>query len=860
MTYSHPLHSRLSPASMFATLAVLMAVSAPPLRAQQAAPANSIVPPLVNFNGTLNDANGKPLTGTVAVTFSLYSEQTGGAALWMESQSVQPDNTGHYTVTLGSTSSTGLPATIFTAGQAHWMGVQAQGEQEQPRVLLVAVPYALKAGDAQTLGGLPASAFVLAAPPTGGMNALGDASTANAASVAASSQQTSSDVTTSGGTVGYIPLWDAVSDIASSAITQTGSGSTAKVGINNTTPATSLDVKGGGTVRGPLTLPQTGTATASKGYNSQPIKQTATSYNSTSGEAITQNFQWQAEPSGNDTSNPSGTLNLLYASGSSTPVETGLNIAANGQITFASGQAFPGTATLESNTFSGAQTITVAQGSPPLQVTSTTMAPNLNANFLGGLTAGEFAQTGLSNIFSQNQTVNANLTATNVTATQSVSAGGYVNATSGFELGGTVFDWGSVSLGNASLGFGGNLYTVAAGNTGVGYQALFSNIGDFGDGDYNTAIGHDALYSTNENFGTGTGLASFNSAVGHSALYYNTTGSENTAVGDDAGLPTTTGTALTGNNNTFLGYGTSYSSATLTNSTAIGAYAEVVPNNAIVLGPISGTNNCTAANNCASVNVGIGTTSPQYTLHVLDNGSGGITGFSNVAGHSAVYGQNTANSGTGTNGGTFYTSSSQGSGIVAVNNASDSLAGWFGGNVYISGSLSKGSGSFKIDHPLDPANKYLYHSFVESPDMMNIYNGVTQMDAHGAAWITLPDYFQALNRDFRYQLTSIGRAQPNLYIAREISGNRFRIAGGKPGGKVSWQVTGIRHDAYAEAHRIQVEEEKPENERGHYLHPELFGAPPEQAIGYQAPPAPPKPPIEAESAPKELSKAGPALR
>jgi len=153
------------------------------------------------------------------------------------------------------------------------------------------------------------------------------------------------------------------------------------------------------------------------------------------------------------------------------------------------------------------------------------------------------------------------------------------------------------------------------------------------------------------------------------------------------------------------------------------------------------------------------------------------------------------------------------------------------GNVNIPGNLSKGGGSFKIDHPLDPANKYLYHSFVESPDMMNIYNGVATLDARGAVWITLPDYFGALNRDFRYQLTSMGRPQPELYIAKEISGSRFRIAGGKPGGRVSWQVTGIRQDAYANAHRIPVEEDKPAQDQGHYLHPELFGAAPELAIG-----------------------------
>jgi hypothetical protein len=154
------------------------------------------------------------------------------------------------------------------------------------------------------------------------------------------------------------------------------------------------------------------------------------------------------------------------------------------------------------------------------------------------------------------------------------------------------------------------------------------------------------------------------------------------------------------------------------------------------------------------------------------------------------------------------------------------------GNLAVTGTLSKGGGSFKIDHPLDPANKTLSHSFVESPDMMSIYNGVTQLDAKGRAWVTLPGWFESLNGDFRYLLTAIGAPQPRLYVAEEVRGNRFEIAGGKPGGKVSWQMTGIRHDAYANAHRIAVEEDKPAAERGYYLHPEAFGQPETKGVKY----------------------------
>jgi len=147
------------------------------------------------------------------------------------------------------------------------------------------------------------------------------------------------------------------------------------------------------------------------------------------------------------------------------------------------------------------------------------------------------------------------------------------------------------------------------------------------------------------------------------------------------------------------------------------------------------------------------------------------------------------------------------------------------GNFSIGGTLSKGAGTFKIDHPLDPENKILYHSFVESPDMMNIYNGVVQLDANGEATVQLPNYFEALNQDFRYQLTAMGRPQPNLYIADEVNYNMFRISGGRPNAKVSWTVTGIRHDVFANAHRVIPEVMKTEAERGYYLHPVERGEP-----------------------------------
>ena len=178
------------------------------------------------------------------------------------------------------------------------------------------------------------------------------------------------------------------------------------------------------------------------------------------------------------------------------------------------------------------------------------------------------------------------------------------------------------------------------------------------------------------------------------------------------------------------------------------------------------------------------------------------------------------------------------SGVSAYPTAgTNTVAGIFDGDVQVTGNLSKSGGSFQIDHPLDPANQYLYHSFVESPDMMNVYNGNIVTDGGGNATITLPKWFEALNRDFRYQLTSIGQPA-QAWVASKVSNNSFSIKTDKPNVEVSWQVTGIRQDAWANAHRIPTEAAKAPVDRGQYLHPELFGHDGEPSIAQSHHPLP----------------------
>ena len=192
---------------------------------------------------------------------------------------------------------------------------------------------------------------------------------------------------------------------------------------------------------------------------------------------------------------------------------------------------------------------------------------------------------------------------------------------------------------------------------------------------------------------------------------------------------------------------------------------------------------------------------------------GGVVGVHTGSGI-AVFG---TSSGVGVQGNT-----TTGNGVVGV--ATSGYAGYFSGKVQVTGALTAGVKPFKIDHPLDPANKYLMHAAVESPDMKNIYDGIAVLDDGGEAVIKLPVWFEALNRDFRYQLTCIGGVA-SVYIAEEVSDHHFRVAGGTPGLKVSWQVTGIRKDAFANAHPLAVELDKPAEERGRYLYPVEAGMP-----------------------------------
>jgi trimeric autotransporter adhesin len=667
--------------------------------AQQATQSSVIVPRLVNYSGHAVDAHGKPVPGIVGITFAIYKDEEGGAPLWLETQNVQADAKGNYTVQLGATRSEGLPVELFNSKESRWLGAQVSGQEEQRRVLLLSVPYALKAADSETLGGLPASAFMLVAP------VAGFSSSANGSGTTESSASVPPPATVTGaGTTDFLPLWTGASTVGNSVLFQSGTGSSAQVGINTTTPSSTLDVKGAATVRGMLSLPAAGQATSSSGKNSQPEAFTASVFNSSSSAAVNQNFRWQAEPAGNNTAGASATMNLLFGRGTAAPTETGLRLSSNGQITFASGQTFPGAGMVKSVGLSAPSSDFRVSGSP---VTSN---GTLMLSWIAPPTSASQANTIVkrdgSGSFTAG-TVNANAVNANTSTVGGVAVSG-----------------------------------ISGTSAGVVGQST-SNAGVWG-----TSITGDGVFAQS---GSASAYAVYgqNTAVNGLGIYGSTTGSTGTGV---------------------LGFG----------------------------------------------NIGV------HGVSASIDGSGAGVFAEGRPGAPGLYAQSTDSA-------PAVNANNVGSGTGILAGSVSGYAGWFNGNVQIDGNLSKQSGSFKIDHPLDPANKYLYHSFVESPDMMNIYNGNVTSDAAGEAMVTLPEWFEALNRDFRYQLTVMGQFAQAI-VARKVTNHQFSIKTDKPNVEVSWQVTGIRQDAWANAHRIPVEEQKPKEERGSYLHPELFGAPEEKGV------------------------------
>jgi hypothetical protein len=416
---------------------------------------------------------------------------------------------------------------------------------------------------------------------------------------------------------------------------------------------------------------------------------------------------------------------------------------------------------------------------------------------------GAYAQLGAANTFSNNQTVNGVISARSSNFTIGASTTSVTDpAISGFGPGLGVMGSASALSGigvegetTAASGIGVEGFATGSGTTyGVyGGGASSSALGVVGSSQY---IGVEGAATDIGVYGTGSGTSIEGTGSGRAGVWGDTGG----AAGDFVGVLGTADNNVAGyffNNGPTPPTLFAENYASSFGDEVFASYILYIDGSAIIGDP--------------GCNTG---------FIALQLGQDGMSGCSNytLAG--------------GNKGHTYINATTNGAVHIRINSVDQLVA--TSGNVEVLGTLSKGGGSFKIDHPLDPANKYLYHSFVESPDMMNIYNGNVTTDTSGEAEVELPEWFETLNRDFRYQLTVIGQFAQAI-VANKVANHRFFIKTDKPNVEVSWQVTGIRQDSFANAHRIPVETEKAPADRGHYLYPELVGAPETTRIGYMAP-------------------------
>jgi len=542
-----------------ATLFVLILVSVGV--AQQTA--TTTVPNLIRYSGTLKDAQGAAFSSNATgVTFAIYQQQDGGAPVWMETQTVTPDASGNYSVLLGSTTAAGLPADLFSQEEQRWLGVQVEGQAEQPRVLLVSVPYAFKAHEAETLAGRGISDFVLA----NGANSAVNSSNAGQALPPGVHGLQSNETRTGAASDGPTNFSGSTTDQIVG-VTQTGTGA----GVSATSPNNAVV----GTATGSYGDALYGTATGNYGYalygvatgvGSIGVKGASTN---TSGTGIR----------GIETATTGATTGISSYVASPTGIAAVFNNAGGGKIVSAQDNG------VEKFSVDGSGNVNIAggftgSGAGLTGIPFSGLSGTLASSQLSGIYSNVLTLSNSSNSFSGSGAGLTGIPFSNLSGTLASSQfiGGYSNAVTlsntsnvyygnGSNLTGIVAGPGSpYYIQNGTLQqFNANFYISGNGtansfNSATSYQIANGTVLSIGSpADDNLFVGIGA--GANNTSGQGT----FNAFSGFQAGYSNSVGYENTFSGSQAGYGNTFG-----HGNTISGYQAGYQNALASANTFFG--------------------------------------------------------------------------------------------------------------------------------------------------------------------------------------------------------------------------------------------------------------------------------------------------
>jgi hypothetical protein len=796
-------------------LAAMMSFTTLAVASDPASGSATVIPQLIKFSGVAKGTNGQPLTGMVGITFALYQDQQGGSPLWLETQNVQPDPHGNYTVQLGATLPNGLPAALFTTGEARWVGVQISGQEEQPRVILLSVPYAMKAGDAQTLNGQPASAFLTAS-----------------SSNAANPNGVINNAITGGGTTDYVPLWLSKSKLGNSKIFQSAAGD---LGIGTTSPAANLDVNGTGDVRDTLTLFPKSTD------NTLAINGTTFNINSTgtvsfvSGQTFpgTGTITGVTAGAGLTGGGTSGKVTLSVPnSGITNPMlqYSSLTVTAGTDLTGGGAVSLGGSTTLNvdttkvpqlgsNNTFSGAQTI---NNNVTVTATGTTLTASGGTTGLSGTGSG-------NGVYGNSSSGNGVYGSTSDTTGKYGGVGGM--GTYGWGVWGYTWDTTGSYAGVLGQGYyDAGVYGYSSTNNGVygdtsdttgAYAGVYGSSSSLGTGVYGSSSSGDGVYGTTSNttgnyagvygysVNSGVGVVGYSysgdgvygSSSDTTGAYAGVYGSSSSAADGVAGINSSSGSGVYGSSSTgagVSGYSSSgngvYGGSSGTAAGTSGVYGLTSASSSNQLYGVLGIN--------SGSNYGAGV----YGQDATSNSRSG-TGSNWSYNGAGVWGdggtsENFGVVGTADNhpGGQFENNSSSYSTLWAVNNnASGYPFGAFtssnkGCQIDPSGDINC-TGKKNAIVPIDGGQRTVALSAIESPKSWFEDFGSAQL-SHGSAVVAIePEYGQTVNTELEYHvfLTPNGDCK-GLYVSQRTptSFEVRELGGGASSIEFSYRIVALR--------------------------------------------------------------------